>query len=59
MTHSEFSLEIFACDFLPTLTGVETFDRGGNQIWRGEHPKHGLLIAVGSPQGTVQVVFER
>jgi hypothetical protein len=59
MRHDEFSLEIFACDFLPTLTGIETFDCGGNQVWRGEHPTHGSFTAVGSPQGAVQVVFER
>lgn len=58
MQHSEFSLETFACDFLPSLAGVETFDCGGNQVWRGEHPTHGLTIAVGSLQGPVQVVFE-
>lgn len=54
----EFSLETFACDFLPTLASVETYDAGGNQVWRGEHATHGLIIAVGSPHGAVQVVFE-
>jgi len=58
MQRGAFSLEAFACDFLPTLTGVETFDASGSQIWRGAHPTHGLIIAVGSPQGAVQVVFE-
>jgi len=58
MQLSEFSLEVFACDFLPTLADVETFDSGGNQVWRGEHPTHGLRIAVGPLQGAVQVVFE-
>ena len=59
MRHGEFSLEDFMCDFLPTLAGVETFDASGSQIWRGEQVLHGLVIAVGSPQGAVQVVFER
>jgi hypothetical protein len=59
MTHLEFSLEDFMCNFLPALDGVSTFDRGGNQIWRGEHSTHGSFMAVGSPQGAVQVIFER
>jgi len=59
VTHSEFSLEVFACDFLPSLAGVETFDAGGNQVWRGEHLLRGSIIAIGSPQGAVQVVFEQ
>jgi len=54
----EFSLETFACDFLPSLASVETHDAGGNQVWRGEHSLHGSVIAIGSPQGAVQVVFE-